>query len=84
MKILIIDDQELVILSLEKSLLDLGYEVLSAKTISDGIEKYDLYQPDLVIADINMPFSNETAVFGTNTEIEEDYNGLEIAKHIKI
>ena len=62
MKILIIDDQELVILSLEKSLLDLGYEVLSANTISDGIEKYDLYQPDLVIADINMPFSNGTAV----------------------
>lgn len=84
MKILIIDDQELVILSLEKSLLDLGYEVLSANTISDGIEKYDLYQPDLVIADINMPFSNETAVPDINAEIEEDYNGLEIAKHIKI
>jgi CheY-like chemotaxis protein len=30
MKILIVDDQELVILSLEKCLVDLGYDVVSA------------------------------------------------------
>lgn len=83
MKILIIDDQELVILSLEKSLLDLGYEVVSANTISDGIEKYDLYNPDLVIADINMPFSNEVSSNADNTNSKVAYNGLEIARHVK-
>jgi CheY-like chemotaxis protein len=37
MKILIVDDQELVVPSLEKCLLDLGYEVVSANII-DGIQ----------------------------------------------
>ncbi|NRT13260.1 glycosyltransferase [Flavobacterium sp. 14A] len=83
MKILIIDDQELVILSLEKSLLDLGYEVVSANSISDGIAKYDQSNPDLVIADINMPFSNDKNVGIEAVEGQEAYNGLEIARHVK-
>ncbi len=84
MKILIVDDQELVVLSLEKCLLDLGYEVVSANTITDGIEKYDLHSPDLVIADINMPFSNDPDQNSNLDESQNAYNGLEIAKHIKI
>lgn len=83
MKILIIDDQELVVLSLEKSLLDLGYEVVSANSISDGIAKYDQSSPDLVIADINMPYSNDKSVGSEITEGQEAYNGLEIARHVK-
>lgn len=83
MKILIIDDQELVLLSLEKCLLDLGYEVESAQTISEGMEKYDACEPDLVIADINMPFSNEATSQSTEADLQEDFNGLEIAKHVK-
>ena len=84
MKILIVDDQELVVLSLEKCLLDLGYEVVSANTIIDGIQKYDLHSPDLVIADINMPFSNDPDQASNLDESQNAYNGLEIAKHIKI
>jgi len=84
MKILIVDDQELVVLSLEKCLLDLGYEVVSANTIIDGIQKYDLHSPDLVIADINMPFSNDPDQTSNLDESQNAYNGLEIAKHIKI
>ena len=83
MKILIIDDQELVVLSLEKSLLDLGYEVVSANSISDGIAKYDQSNPDLVIADINMPYSNDKSVGSEIIEGQEAYNGLEIARHVK-
>jgi CheY-like chemotaxis protein len=56
MKILIVDDQELVILSLEKCLVDLGYDVVSANNVSDAIKMYDEHSPNLVIADINMPF----------------------------
>ncbi|OCB78465.1 glycosyltransferase [Flavobacterium crassostreae] len=82
MKILIIDDQELVLLSLEKCLVDLGYGVICSNTILDGINKYDLYAPDLVIADINMPFSE---VENTATDTSQHvHNGLEVAKHIKI
>jgi CheY-like chemotaxis protein len=84
MKILIIDDQELVILSLEKSLLDLGYKVISSNTISDGIAQYDKHTPDLVIADINMPFSKDSDQSNMVLETGEIANGLEIAKHIKI
>ena len=54
MKILIIDDQQLVLLSLEKALTDLGYEVISADNVIDAINKYDSVQPNLVIVDINM------------------------------
>ena len=41
MKILIVDDQELVLLSLEKCLTDLGYEVKCSNNVFDGIATYD-------------------------------------------
>lgn len=83
MKILIIDDQELVLLSLEKCLLDLGYEVISSKNVSEGIQKYDQYSPDLVIADINMPFSEDSETRDINDKSDAEGNGLEIARYIK-
>jgi len=83
MKILIVDDQELVILSLEKCLVDLGYDVVSANNVSDAIKMYDEHMPNLVIADINMPFSSTSAFSNNSTESNEDTNGLEIAKYIK-
>jgi CheY-like chemotaxis protein len=83
MKILIVDDQELVILSLEKCLVDLGYDVVSANNVSDAIKMYDEHSPNLVIADINMPFSSTSAFSNNSTESNEDTNGLEIAKYIK-
>ncbi len=75
MKILIIDDQQLVLLSLEKSLTDLGYEVLSADNVVDAIGKYDSFQPNLVIVDINMAAENDSTA--------EFSSGLEVVKHIK-
>ncbi len=73
MKILIIDDQQLVLLSLEKSLTDLGYQVISADNIIDAIAKYDAFNPNLVIVDINMSQDNTS----------ESESGLEVVKHIK-
>jgi CheY-like chemotaxis protein len=58
--------------------------VISSNTISDGIKKYDLYEPDLVIADINMPFSDSDDLSANFDESQVAYNGLEIAKYIKI
>ena len=55
MKILAIDDQQLVLLPLEKRLLELGYEVKTETDASKGLELYDTFNPDLVIVDINMP-----------------------------
>lgn len=67
MKILAIDDQQLVLLPLEKRLIDLGYEVVTETEGKKGMDIYDVFKPDLVIVDINMP----------------DVSGLDIVRHIR-
>jgi len=67
MKILIIDDQQLIRLSVEKRLSELGYQVETASCAKLGMHAFDSFQPDLVILDINMP----------NT------SGLEVVKYIR-
>ncbi|WP_179333614.1 response regulator [Winogradskyella costae] len=67
MKVLAIDDQQLVLLPLEKRLLELGYEVKIETDASKGLELYDSFSPDLVIVDINMP----------------GVSGLDVVKHIR-
>ncbi|NAS32195.1 response regulator [Flavobacteriaceae bacterium R38] len=61
-KILAIDDQELILMSLEYHLIDLGYDVKSANNGSAGIKLFNSYKPDLVIVDINMPEIKGTEV----------------------
>ncbi len=67
MKILAIDDQQLILLSVEKRLSELGYEVKTADNGAKGIKLYDSYKPDLVLVDMNMP----------------DMSGMEVVKHIR-
>ncbi|MBT8323298.1 MAG: response regulator [Eudoraea sp.] len=55
MKILAIDDQQLILLSLEKRLTELGYEVLTATGGQEGIRAFESFNPDLILLDINMP-----------------------------
>lgn len=55
MKILAIDDQQLVLLPLHKQLTALGYEVKIETDAAKGLDLYDAFKPDLVIVDINMP-----------------------------
>jgi len=54
MKILAIDDQQLILLSLEKHLRDLGYEIICANNGSEGIRLFESFKPDLIIVDVNM------------------------------
>lgn len=67
MKILAIDDQQLVLLPLEKRLVELGYEVKIETSSANSLRVYDTFNPDLVIVDINMP----------------EISGIEIVKYIK-
>ncbi|WP_298155958.1 glycosyltransferase [Flavobacterium sp.] len=83
MNILIVDDQELVLLSLSKCLNDLGYNVVSANNVFDAIKKYDLFEPNLVIADINMPVLATGKQQNDTTHINDKASGLEIVKYIK-
>lgn len=55
MKILAIDDQQLVLLPLQKRLKALGYHVKIETEAYEGVATYNSFQPDLVIVDINMP-----------------------------
>ncbi len=67
-KILAIDDQQLILLSLEKHLTDLGFSIKCASTGEEGLELFDSYKPDIVIVDINM----------------DGMSGLDVVKHIRI
>jgi len=55
MKILAVDDQQLVLMPLEKRLKDLGYEVKTSTHSESALELYKSFKPDLLILDINMP-----------------------------
>jgi CheY-like chemotaxis protein len=68
MKILTIDDQQLILLSVEKRLTELGYEVKTANSGISGIAAIDYFDPDMVIVDINMP----------------DLSGIEVIQHVRI
>lgn len=66
-KILAIDDQQLILLSLEKHLTDLGYTIKCASDGQTGLELFETFQPDIVIVDINM----------------DGMSGLEVIKNIR-
>ncbi|WP_129598312.1 sigma-54-dependent transcriptional regulator [Anaerophilus nitritogenes] len=66
-KVLIIDDEELIRLSLQEGLKDFHYEVETAKDGNEALDKINHFEPDVVLLD--MKLKNE--------------NGLEIAKNIK-
>ena len=66
-KILAIDDQQLILLSLEKHLSKLGHHVKCANNGKAGLELFDRFKPDIVIVDINM----------------DGMSGLEVVKTIR-
>jgi DNA-binding response OmpR family regulator len=58
MKILIVDDNQDLAFLIKWMLEDEGYEVKSAKNGIDGYLMYLLFNPDLVLTDIQMPEKN--------------------------
>ena len=56
MKILICEDEEIMLTALEFRLRKQGFEVLLAENGKIALEKIKEEQPDLVVADIMMPF----------------------------
>jgi CheY-like chemotaxis protein len=67
MKILLIDDQQLVLLPIQKRLLELGYEVKIELNALQGMQIFKSFQPDLVLLDMNMP----------------DASGIDVVKFIR-
>jgi CheY-like chemotaxis protein len=54
-KILIIDDEAYIRRVLEIKLKNRGYKVFTAINGAEGLEKFNLYHPDVVITDVKMP-----------------------------
>ncbi len=54
-KILIIDDEEIIIDSIKMHLKDMGYEIFSAANGKEGLSLYNKLQPVLIILDLKMP-----------------------------
>jgi len=57
-KILLVDDEDSIHLIYSEELEEEGYEVHSALSGEEGLEKLKILSPDLVILDINMPGMN--------------------------
>ncbi|MGD8991564.1 MAG: response regulator [Desulfobacterales bacterium] len=54
-KVLIVDDEAYIRRVLELKLKNRGYDVITAVNGAEGLEKLNLYDPDIVITDIKMP-----------------------------
>jgi CheY-like chemotaxis protein len=54
-KVLIVDDEAYIRRVVELKLKKRGYEVIAAKNGKEGLEKFKLFHPDVVITDIKMP-----------------------------
>jgi two-component system response regulator (stage 0 sporulation protein F) len=66
-KILLVDDEESIHLLYREELEGEGFEVYSALTGEEALQKFQIISPDLVILDINMP----------------GINGIEVLRQIK-
>jgi two-component system response regulator (stage 0 sporulation protein F) len=68
MKILLVEDNEILAYFIKKMLEDEGYEVISAGDGIDGYLSYLTFKPDLILTDIQMPKEN----------------GLELMKQVRV
>lgn len=66
-KILIVDDEEIIVKLLSMSLRSDGYEIVTAYSGEQGLEVFKVESPDIVVTDIKMP----------------GMDGLELLKNIK-
>jgi serine phosphatase RsbU (regulator of sigma subunit) len=71
-KVLIIDDEAALLLSIRAYLEDSGFEVFSAQNGIDGLKAYAEHQPDLVLTDIHMPNMSGLEVLNTIAKQDAD------------
>jgi len=64
MKILIAEDEAMMLAALKRNLEDDGYEVIATTDGQQAIEQFQLHNPDLVITDILMPYASGLDLIG--------------------
>jgi len=72
MKILAVDDQPLILKSIEKKLSKADYEIQLANDGSEAIRSYDAERPDLIILDLEMPITDGFAVIEHIRNVKND------------
>ncbi len=71
-KILIVDDEEIIRLSLKEGLMDLGYEVDTAKDGVGGLERIDGFKPHVIFLDMRLPDISGLKLIKSIKEIDKD------------
>lgn len=64
MKILVAEDEPLLLKTIEMRLKKEGYEVILAADGREAMQQIDVGQPDLIITDIMMPFASGLEIIG--------------------
>lgn len=54
-KVLVVEDEEILLTALKEELLNGGYEVEGAVDGQDGLDKVKTFKPDLILLDLVMP-----------------------------
>ena len=76
LKILVIDDEQLILGLVKQVLTKFGFEVETALDGKEGIQKFDTTEFDLVITDINMPGMDGNGVARHIRISEKNYNPI--------
>ena len=69
-KILVVDDEKSTLLLYSRELADEGYEILSATSPREALERFRSDRPDLVVLDIRMPGMDGLEVLGRLLSID--------------
>ena len=70
-KVLIIDDEEIIRLSLQEGLKDYFYEVETAKNEKEAMEKLSSFRPDVILLDMRLKGENGLAIAKNIKEIDD-------------
>lgn len=71
MVILIAEDNELILRTVEYKLMKAGHEVIATTNGKEAIEKISTIDPDLIITDIMMPFASGIEVLSSIKKLEK-------------
>ncbi len=64
MKILIAEDEPVMLMAIEKKLRSDGYEVVATKDGNEALKAFEADLPDLIITDILMPYTSGLELIG--------------------
>jgi len=80
-KILIVDDEEIIVRLLSMSLRSDGYEIVTAYNGEQGLEVFKSESPDIVVTDIKMPGMDGLELLKKIKEVDKDTEVIIVTGH---